>query len=64
MERDDTWVSGAEDMQFNVEYLGEGADCAGLIAAGLAEGCEVVLDDGNFLVVVSVSGLPDGQGPL
>jgi hypothetical protein len=57
-------VSGAEDVQLDVERLDEGAEAAGGIAAGVVEGGEVVLDDSNFVVMVSISALPDGQRPL
>ena len=63
-EGDDVRVRGAEDVRFDVEHLGKGGHGAGLIATGLVEGGEVVLDDSYFAVMVSVSGLPDGKRPL
>jgi len=60
-ECEDIRVSGAEDVPFDVEHLAEGAEGAGLIAAGLVEGGKVVLDDSNLVVMLSVPTLPDGQ---
>jgi hypothetical protein len=63
-ECEDVSVSGTEDVPFDIEHLAEGAEGAGLIAAGLVEGGEVVLDDRNLEVLLSVHVLPDGQRTL
>jgi hypothetical protein len=52
-ERDDIWVSRAEDVRFDGEHLGEGAEGAGGIAAGLVERGEVVLDDSNLSAMLT-----------
>lgn len=46
-------MSRAEDVRFDGEHLGEGAEGAGGIAAGLVERGEVVLDDSNLSAMLT-----------